>query len=610
MDLLADLTPAQHAAVTHLEGPLLVLAGAGSGKTRVVTRRVAHLCAQGIAPHQILALTFTNKAAGEMRERVESLVGECRGLTLTTFHSFGARVLRRELPEPDDGAADPAAEVIAGRTRDFTIYDRGDQVAVVRDLLRTHAADDRVRPEGVLHVIGQVRAGHGDFGKLARGGPVERAAAAVGPRYEERLRAANAFDFDDLLLRPLGLIRTDPGRLARYRARFRHVLVDEYQDTNRVQYELLLLLTREHRNLHATGDPDQNIYGFRGADLRNILEFEADFPEAQVVALEQNYRSTKRILAAASALIRHNQRRREKGLQTDNDEGAPLQLCVGHDAERWREEAEARWSDAAVFYRTNAQSRAVEDALRLAGIPYQIVGGVEFFQRKEIKDATAYLRCAQNPRDRANFQRIVSAPPRGIGQKSVEALVAWSDRTGAPVVESLARAAEAGLRGKAAGAQALHEVLAAVRSAGAASAEGAARAALEHSGLLDAWRRDTDLRAPERVENLQELAAAAAEYDAREREGGLAGFLESIALIADVDGLDDDVDRVTLMTLHSSKGLEFPFVAIVGLEEELLPHGLAGGTPDGIEEERRLCFVGMTRAKRQLVLARARSRRR
>ncbi len=625
MDILSDLTEPQRAAATHVDGPLLVLAGAGSGKTRVVTRRIAYMLSQGVPAWNILALTFTNKAAGEMRERVVAMAGEfdISGLTLTTFHSFGSRFLRRELPDanhPHPGE-DPAAGAIEGRTSDYTIYDRGDQVAVVRTLLKDVASDERIRPEGVLHLISETRTKGKNFAGMERGGPLERATALIGPRYLRALSDANAYDFDDLLLRPLAILRADAARAQRYQERYRYVMVDEYQDTNRTQYDLLLLLAKAHRNLAATGDPDQNIYAFRGADLRNILEFEEDFPEAKVVALDQNYRSTKTILAAANELISHNSRRKEKGLWTENETGNKLQLAVGSDAEhegslvaaeisKAKDALGVAWNDVAIFYRTNAQSRALEGAMRMAGIPYRLLGGVAFFQRKEVKDCNGYLRCAANPRDMANFRRIINTPPRGIGAKSQALLEAFATKLDIPISDALRRAGEAGLSKRAAASAAVvADVLFAVAAAGTESAASAVKVAVEQSGMLAHLRRDTDPKNEERIENLNELGAAAAEFDERYPGEGFKMFLEEVALIADVDGLDGDDDRATLMTMHASKGLEFPVVAIVGLEEGLLPHRMSSDSESGTEEERRLCYVGMTRAKRQLILARARMRR-
>ncbi len=594
-----------------------MLAGAGSGKTRVVTRRVAHLLAKGVPARSVLALTFTNKAAGEMQSRVAALTPPmgADGLWVTTFHSFGARWLRREL-----AAAGEVPGAPAGVGPDFTIYDRADQLALVREILQElHLDDRRATPTAIAGLLSRAREEGRGAEDLMRQAPPGRAAGQVFPLYVERLHGANALDFDDLLLAPLAMLEADPDRLRRARERFLYVMVDEFQDTNRRQYDLLVKLAGGHRNLCATGDPDQSIYAFRGADIRNILDFEKDFPEAHVVALEQNYRSTKRILAAASSLISRNLQRREKGLWTENAEGERLRLRVGHDHEQeaaqvaseveaWRDEGRPL-GEAAVFYRTNAQSRALEAAFRARALPYQIVGSVEFFQRREVKDVVAYLRLAQNPRDVASFGRIANVPPRGLGEKGAAALRDLAGRAGIPLADALRRAAEAGLGGRAArGAGELADVLAGIRAAGAAAGADAVQAAVKLSGYESYLRAERDPSAQDRLENVAELATAAADYDRRHPEGGLAGFLEEVALVADVDRMEEEPDRVTFMTLHSSKGLEFPLVAIVGLEEGLLPHSLAQEKPDDVEEERRLLYVGMTRARERLVLARARSR--
>ncbi len=612
--LLEDLNPPQRAAVEHEGGPLLILAGAGSGKTRALAYRIAYLVRERhVRPQQILAVTFTNKAAREMLDRVERLLGGpiARGIWIGTFHHICSRMLRRH------------GERI-GVPKNFVIYDTEDQRALLREVLADVGLDDRRFPPEVVHaLIGRAKdEGLGPAEYAARAENFyEEGVARAYRGYQAGLRERGALDFDDLLLETLRLFEEAPEVLEEYQRRFQHVLVDEYQDTNRVQYRFVAALAAGHRNLLAVGDDDQSIYRFRGADIRNILDFERDFPDATIVKLEQNYRSTKRILAAASAVIGHNPHRHEKRLWTENVEGEPVftyEAFDGHDEARFIIESVRRfheegrpYREMVVLYRTNAQSRLFEEQLLRAGMPYQIVGGVRFYERKEVKDILAYLRLALNPQDVAGLRRVVNVPRRGVGDVSLGRLEAF-----------------AGERG--------HGLLAVMRDpeAMAALPKAAARAIGEFVGLIDRIRdraervRVSDLieqtivetgyqamleqegteEAFSRLENLRELVTVAQEFEQVTGEESLEAFLQHLALITDIDTWQEQADRLTLMTLHSAKGLEFPLVFLAGLEEGLSPHARTIEEEGGLEEERRLCYVGMTRAKERLYVSYARQR--
>jgi len=616
--LLAGLNPAQRDAVVHTDGPVLVLAGAGSGKTRVVAHRIAYLVAEGVDPRHLLAVTFTNKAAGEMAERVAGLLGTAargrpvRPPLVATFHATSARVLRAEAHH-------------LGYPRHFVIYDEDDRLALVRELARELRLDERLlTPAAVVHRVSAAKnrlETPDDLHATARG-PRDVQVARLFERYEARLRAAGALDFDDLLAHTVRLWAEHPQVLAFYRGLWRYVLVDEYQDTNAAQYRLLRLLTGQHRNLCVVGDPDQSIYRFRGADLRNILDFERDHPGARVVRLEQNYRSTGRILEIAATVIDHNRARKPKTLWTENQAGEPARLfCARDEAEEagWASRTAAELRDEgisldeiAVLYRTNAQSRVLEDAFRLAGLPYHIVGSVRFYERQEVKDALAYLRLALNPDDDLAFRRAIQTPARGIGKTTLARLDEQAAQAGTSLLR-VATTVEAGaLGGK--GGRALQEFARLMDRLARRVAEPAplaerVAAVLDLSGLREALRREATAEANSRLENLLELVAAAAEFAARPEAGDLGAFLDSVALIADVDELAEPRAAVTLMTLHSAKGLEFEAVFLVGLEEGIFPHARAREDEDGLEEERRLAYVGLTRAKRHLFLAYAAQRR-
>jgi len=598
---LEGCTAAQREAITHRDGPLLVLAGAGSGKTRVITRRIGHLIATGVAPHDILAITFTNKAAEEMRDRVHAL---CRaeGVWLSTFHALGARMLRHHAAAAD-------------LTASFSIYDTRDSLRAVREAIRDlDLSSENWPPPRLLRAIS------GAKGRLLSPDKYEaeadtvfvRTAARVYRRYAEILHGNNAVDFDDLLMKIVMLLRQEEDVRRRYQTRFRYILIDEYQDTNRAQYEIANTLAESHRNICATGDPDQSIYGWRGADIGNILAFERDYPDAHVVRLEQNYRSTRMILRAASALIRNNTRRKHKDLWTENPEGRLLRVLACEDES---DEAAQVAGDIAgqiangtpcgriaIFYRTNAQSRNVEAALRDRGIPYCIVAGTSFFERREIRDLIAYLRVCVNAGDDLSLGRIMNVPPRGLGQRSAERLRSWARETGLSLREALGRAAEAGLRGpQQTAARELDALLTALSSQLQGTVREHLEALIAASGYLQYIRLNLS-DSEDRENNVQELVNAAAEYDLANPEGGLPGFLERVALVSDQDAYDGTRGAVSLMTLHAAKGLEFPVVYILGLEDGLLPLGSELEGRD-IEEERRLFFVGLTRAKEEVVVS-------
>jgi DNA helicase-2/ATP-dependent DNA helicase PcrA len=631
MDFLEKLNPEQREAVLHRDGPLLILAGAGSGKTRVITFRMAYLIGDGHAePDQVLAVTFTNKAAQEMRERVEGLIGEaCGGVWLSTFHALCARLLRREAPK-------------IGLSRDFVIYDSSDQVAVVKQAQRELGIDDKlVPPRAALARISQAK--NRMEGPDALRGKWNLRDEQIARIYEKYIRAltdSNALDFDDLLLRTVELFESSEQVRGFYARKFRYVMVDEYQDTNRPQYLLIRRLAEIHRNLAVVGDPDQSIYKWRGADLRNILDFEHDFPEARIVKLEQNYRSTQVILDAASAVIRQNRNRKDKRLWTDRSGGTRVVYFRGSDE---LEEADfitrairqARAGDVdstiAILYRTNAQSRAIEDALMREGIPYKIIGGVRFYERREIKDALAYLKLIINPHDDVSLRRVINVPARGIGKGVMDALQAIDPDAvlaEAPplLAAGLQEASSArSLWGKlvyavAGGRLASRAVssLRAFRDLIAALAEAARQDTvsiaigkmLDQTGYLADLRDENTEEANDRIENLMELVSAARDYETHEPDPSLGGFVDRLSLLSEVDEESGTREaRVWMMTMHAAKGLEFPMVVIAGMEEGLFPHSRSSEDQDEIEEERRLCYVGMTRAQSQLVLTGAARRR-
>ncbi len=611
MDLLANLTPAQREAVTHVDGPLLVLAGAGSGKTRVITRRVAHLMSRGIAGSNILALTFTNKAAGEMRERIAALVPDS-GVWVGTFHALCARLLRQYAP-------------LVGLDRGFTIYDQSDRLRVVKEAMeRLDLEGLGVTPERVDSAISRAKNDLVTPEAMARRGDgdhVDAVVARVYKIYQERLRETSSVDFDDLLVHLVTILKEHKDVRRDLDARYRYVLVDEYQDTNLAQYAIVHALSVDRPNLCVTGDPDQAIYGWRGANINNILEFEHDYAGCKVVRLEQNYRSTKNILKVADGLIRHNKKRKPKSLITDNAEGNPVELAVyGTESDEAQSvaakiaglvrEGEYNFRDCAVFCRVTALTRGFEQAFRAAKIPYQIVGGVSFYERQEIKDVLAYLNLMANPKEDVAFGRVVNVPPRGLGKTSLEKLSARARELGLPLLKMAREAASVpGLKDKAARGlrdfAMLMDELAAIRDH---SAEEVIRRLLTLSGYHKYLEGDAKGNGEDRLANVDELVSAARQFDREHPGSSIIDFLEDISLASAVDRWKDDTGSVTLMTLHAAKGLEFPVVFIVGLEQGILPHSRSSESDTQLEEERRLFFVGITRARRELYLSLCRVR--
>jgi DNA helicase-2/ATP-dependent DNA helicase PcrA len=610
-EYLADLNPVQQQAVLTTEGPLLVVAGAGSGKTRVLTYRVAHLIsACGVKPNEILAITFTNKAAGEMRTRLEGLLGNvARAIWILTFHAACGRILRREAPR-------------LGYRSNFTIYDQADQVRLVKQCLEDLERDPkRFVPRGIHSQISNAKnqlIGPDEY--MSRVASFyDQTVAEVYALYQKRLFASNAVDFDDLLMLTVQLLERFPEALTRWQKAFRYVLVDEYQDTNHAQYRLLQLLAGRHRNLMVVGDPDQSIYAFRGADIRNILDFETDFSDARSIALEQNYRSTNTILRAANHVIRTNRERKEKNLWSELGEGLPVHVIEVED-----EHAEARFvaaeiaalveegysaDELAVFYRTNAQSRVLEDVLVRQGIAYQVIGGPRFYERAEIKDAIAYLQVLDNPWDAISLTRIANKPRRGIGDTTLSKLQAYADAHGISLFEALAYPQEAGVGAAPLKAvDALRTLLVSLQSAVQELAVPAlVEAVLERTGYLATLEAERTIEARGRIENLQELVGVGQEYVQQAPEPTLSGFLQEISLYSDQDAIRGEQSLVTLMTLHNAKGLEFKAVFMIGIEEGIFPHARSI-EEQGVEEERRLAYVGMTRAQERLVLTHATSR--
>jgi DNA helicase II / ATP-dependent DNA helicase PcrA len=612
---LADLNPAQRQAVQATEGPVLVVAGAGSGKTRVLTYRIAHLVAAcGIKPQEILAITFTNKAAGEMRERLEGVLGDiARTMWVMTFHSACGRILRREAPR-------------LGYRSNFTIYDDADQVRVVKGCLEELERDPkRFAPRGIHAQISNAKnqlVGPDEY-RTRVASFYDQTVADVYELYQRRLFASNAVDFDDMIMLTVDIFERFPEALARWQKAFRYVLVDEYQDTNHAQYRLLQLLGGEHRNVFAVGDPDQSIYAFRGADIRNILEFERDFggagKEVRLIALEQNYRSTNAILRAANAVIVNNRERKPKELWSELGEGEPVRVLEVED-----EHAEARFvaaeiaaaldegyagAELGIFYRTNAQSRVLEDVLVRQEIPYQVVGGPRFYERAEIKDAVAYLQAIDNAYDAVSLVRVANRPRRGIGDASLARLQTFADAQGISLWEAIGRADEAGIA--AAPLKAVQRFRTLMESLMAGALELPVAELLERvlarSGYLATLEAERTVEAQGRIENLLELVGVAREYEETAAEPSLSEFLQQISLYSDQDALSEEQSLVTLMTLHNAKGLEFRAVFLVGMEEGIFPH-FRSLEEQGVEEERRLCYVGLTRAQERLTLTHAASR--
>ena len=631
MHFLDSLNPEQREAVLHTTGPLLILAGAGSGKTRVIASRIAYLVGDGHArADEVLAVTFTNKAAEEMRNRVELLLGsDCSRMWVSTFHSLCARLLRREAPA-------------IGLSRDFVIYDSPDQLSVVKQGLKALNIDDSfIQPRAALSRISHAKnrmESPEDVAGAAGWNRRDEQISKVYAYYLNALKESSALDFDDLLLKTVDLFEQSEAVRTRYSTQFRFVMVDEYQDTNRPQYLLIKRLAEFHRNLCVVGDPDQSIYKWRGADLRNILDFERDFPEAVTVKLERNYRSTQIILDAASAVISKNHNRKDKHLWTDQKGGALITYYRGNDdleeADFITRTARGSLSDAgdgmvAVLYRTNAQSRTIEDALMREGVTYKIIGGVRFYERKEVKDALAYMRLVINPHDDVSLRRVINVPARGIGKGVMDAIesVSPTDHSDLPLLSAGLQPATAanslwtrlvrGLDERTFGGRAAASLTAfrdlIVTLTDVARQEPVSTAIgkmLDQSGYLQDLREERSEEADTRVENLAELVSAAREYEGRDPEPSLNGFVDRLSLLSDTDEeAGSKSARVWMMTLHSAKGLEFPTVIMAGLEEKLFPHSRALEDDDELEEERRLCYVGMTRARSRLVITGAARRR-
>lgn len=625
MYYLQDLNPVQREAVESGEGPLLILAGAGSGKTRVLTYRIAHLVAKGINPWNILAITFTNKAAREMRDRVQVLVGnEGEGLWVATFHSTCVRILRREISK------------LPGYSRSFVIYDASDQLTLVKECLKVLDLDEKkFAPRAILGAISEAKNKLWDVASFSAEAKdyFKEKAAEVYRLYQRKLLANNALDFDDIIMLTVRIFREYPEVLEYYQEKFRYILVDEYQDTNHAQYILINLLAQRYRNLCVVGDDDQSVYGWRGADVQNILDFERDYPEAKVLKLEQNYRSTQKILRAANEVVSNNYNRKGKSLWTENDEGDEIVLYTAsneHDESRYVTEkirslsdTEGRsYSDFAILYRTNAQSRVLEEHFMKEGIPYRIYSGLKFYERMEIKDILAYLRLIHNPADRVSFSRVVNVPKRGIGKGSLEKVLEYAEEQGMPILEALTEAAYIpGLQARAAGTlTSFYELISRFRNEAekGISVTELTEQILKETGYMTALKLESTVEAEARIENLNEFLSVTAEYDQKledyleDAELGeeqnmtiLGGFLEQVSLVAEIDNYDETEDAVKLMTMHSAKGLEFPVVFAVGLEDGIFPSSRSLLEQYLLEEERRLCYVTITRAREKLFLSHA-----
>lgn len=621
---LDDLNPVQREAAEHREGPLLILAGAGSGKTRVLTYRIAHLIAQGVDPGEILAITFTNKAAREMRERVTALLGsEGHGLWVTTFHSACVRILRREIDN------------LPGYNRNFVIYDTGDQQSVIKACLKEHNYDEKKFPvRSVAAVISDAKNKLQDAEEFSykAASYFEQKVVDIYRSYQKRLKSNNALDFDDIIMLTVQLFQKSDHVYRYYQDKFRYIMVDEYQDTNHAQYMLIKLLASEYRNLCVVGDDDQSVYGWRGADIQNILDFERDYPEAKVIKLEQNYRSTQKILSAANAVVKNNESRKEKSLWTENSEGQAVVCYVGSDErdeanyvvnriQRLHELEGRPYNDFAILYRTNAQSRTLEERLMKASTPYRIFSGLKFYERMEIKDILAYLRVLYNPADQVSFARVLNVPKRGLGDTTLQKVLEYANEQGMPVLDAILEAEyipELSTRAKKpliAFAHLMQNLLSFAREA---SVSDLVEEILNKTGYKAILEGENTPEAETRLENLMEFLSVTAEYDAKAAQAAqnalndgieaddtvstLSGFLEQVSLVADIDELDQAEEAVALMTMHSAKGLEFPVVFVVGMEDGIFPSSRSLMEPNVLEEERRLCYVAITRAREKLYL--------
>jgi len=611
---LQVLNPEQSKAVTATEGPVLILAGAGSGKTRVLTYRIAYLIREmGISPQSILAVTFTKKAAIEMRERIQKLIGEVHGIWIGTFHSSFAKILRWE-------------SAAIQYSPNFVIYDTDDQNRLIKMIMEElNVPATRFHPKAVQSAISHAKNSLVDpedyFNQS--GSPFQEAVIRIYPEYQKHLRQNHAFDFDDLITVPIQIFKQHPHILEKYQDRFEYVLVDEYQDTNKAQYELIRYVSQKKRNLFVVGDDDQSIYGWRGADIHNILNFESDFPEAKVFRLEQNYRSTKNILAAAHSVVSRNQGRKVKKLWSENPKGEKIEIWEVDDdreeaykaVEKVQEEVfknKRSFRDFAILYRTNAQSRSLEDGLRRSGISYIIVGGVRFYDRREVKDVLAYMKLIVNPRDTVSLKRIINYPARGIGDASLRKVEKWSRENERPLFAALAYIDEIqGLSSRAkAGIKSFHDLIVKYTAlTNKISPAELTHTLVEDSGILRHYKEDMSPEGQMRIENISELLTAIRDYTEETEKPSIAGFLEEVSLVNDVDQWNDKSNAITLMTLHSAKGLEFPVVFITGVEENLFPLSRSVEKKEDLEEERRLFYVGLTRAKEKVILSWAQNRR-
>ena len=611
MDLLQGLNPEQRKAAEHMEGPLLIMAGAGSGKTRVLTYRIANLLAHGVSPYSILAITFTNKAARELRERVDRLIGEsAKDIWLSTFHSFCARFLRREI------------EVLGIYQKNFVIYDAGDSSTLIKNCLKEMNLDDKqFSPKNIQAIISDAKNQLITAKKFASqaGNFHEAKVAEVYQMYSDKLRSNNALDFDDLLLVTVWILSKFQEIREKYQHRFRYVMVDEYQDTNGAQYQITKLLAGGYRNLCVVGDADQSIYGWRGADIRNILNFEQDYPDARTIMLVQNYRSTKNILAAANAVIENNVNRKPKELWTRNPEGEKIVTYLASDerdeasfivksAIKHKELFNTPYGNMAVLYRTNVQSRAIEDAFMQMGVPYTMVGGLRFYDRKEIKDITAYLKLVYNPMDSISLRRIINVPKRGLGDTSMNKVEMYAVEHNLSLFEVIA---DPDAVNEIPGITARTRnpllrfatfIMECVNQSDSLKVSELMEYILKESGYLDMLQEEKTEDNQSRIENLQEFISVAREFEKSDETADLEGFLSNVALVSDLDTNEMGDDQVTLMTLHSAKGLEFPIVFMAGMEEGVFPHSRTFLEPEEIEEERRTCYVGITRAQTKLYM--------
>lgn len=614
-DLLAGLNPQQREAVEALEGPVLIFAGAGSGKTRVLTHRIANLIQSGTAsPENILAVTFTNKAAGEMKERVLQLLGRHQsGVTMGTFHSICARILRRDA-------------LYIGYERNFSIYDDDDGLRVVKNIMNDIGlSKDMVKPNSIFYAIKQYKS-QMIFPDEAAGlalSTIEESVARVYALYQQELKNSSAMDFDDLLLKPLELFEKNPSILTSYQNQFKYILVDEYQDTNKAQFLFVEALSRGHKNLCVVGDDDQSIYGWRGADIGNILDFQQHFPDGQIFKLEQNYRSTRIILQAASVVVAKNENRAAKELFTESEAGERIKVLDGrNEMDEGRlivDEIDAlcrrnghSFQDFALLYRTNAQSRPLEDVLRRNGIPYQIIGGIKFYDRMEVKDILSYFRLVVNPLDNISFMRVINKPVRGIGKSGQAAIAAFATNQGISMFSAATRAQEIGLP-----TRAFNSVIEFVKLIGKYSSllsefdlDEWVRAFVDELGFIKLYKEEGTAESDTRLDNIYELLAAISEYAQNAEEPSLSGYMEEVSLLTDIDNFNDEQQQVTLMTLHSAKGLEFPVVFLTGMEDGLFPLQRSLDEPGELEEERRLFYVGLTRAMKRAYLSGAQVRQR